>query len=310
MRPQESLVPTQIVVLPLADGKKRMVVAIDAWASDLVKDLATAMQLSASSIEDAVDCCGVVTVAGGMEASSRNGRVAAATDQMSQMSVWLRPRWRERPLNPEDAGMIPLDVFGTDAARAVAMMHLSALIALTTEREGGLLIHGALAEREGWGVVLAGPGGIGKTTASRRLPAPWRSRSDDATLIVRDEAGVYWAHPWPTWSRFLGDDEGGTWDVQRAVRLRALFFLARGESGRVDPVGSGQAAALLMQSTEQVVGPAQWGMVRDDLRALRLRRFENVTALVGAIPCHILHLSLETPFWDTVDVVLDEAGSP
>ena len=31
---------------------------------------------------------------------------------------------------------------------------------------------------------------------------PWRSLCDDATLVVRDASGRYWAHPWPTWSRF------------------------------------------------------------------------------------------------------------
>ena len=59
----------------------------------------------------------------------------------------------------------------------------------------GLLLHGALAVHNGAGFILAGPSGVGKTTASRRLPLPWRSLSDDCVLVVRDANGRYWAHP-------------------------------------------------------------------------------------------------------------------
>ena len=53
----------------------------------------------------------------------------------------------------------------------------------------GLFLHGALAERNGFGVILAGPSGVGKTTASVRLPSPWRpglpgASSGKATILV------------------------------------------------------------------------------------------------------------------------------
>ena len=92
-------------------------------------------------------------------------------------------------------------------------------MANSSEKNGGLLVHGALAEWNGIGVILAGPGGVGKTTASKRLPRPWRSLSDDNTLIVKSPDGTYWAHPWPTWSRYRQGDMSGSWDVQAAVKL-------------------------------------------------------------------------------------------
>lgn len=88
------------------------------------------------------------------------------------------------------------------------MVHGASVIVLDVENRGGLLLHGALAECKRQGVILAGPGTVGKTTASRRLRLPWHSLSDDATLVVRDRAGRFGAHPWPTWSRFMF---GGSW---------------------------------------------------------------------------------------------------
>ena len=102
-------------------------------------------------------------------------------------------------------------------------------------------MHGALAEENGIGVILAAPGGTGKTTASDRLPAPWRSLCDDTTLVVRDSQGKYWGHPWPTWSRFLEGGPGGTWEVQEAVPLRGVFFLSQAPEDLTEPLGPGHA---------------------------------------------------------------------
>ena len=41
-------------------------------------------------------------------------------------------------------------------------------------RAGGLLLHGALVERQGAGVILVGRSGAGKTTCCRRLPSGWQ----------------------------------------------------------------------------------------------------------------------------------------
>jgi SynChlorMet cassette protein ScmC len=66
------------------------------------------------------------------------------------------------------------------------VMAVSYVFSRAVEARGGLLIHGALAEWNGKGVILAGKSGVGKSTASARLTPAWRSLSDDATLIVPD----------------------------------------------------------------------------------------------------------------------------
>jgi hypothetical protein len=91
----------------------------------------------------------------------------------------------------------------TESAQPLQFMCISYLIALLLQNCGGLLLHGALVQKDNYGLILAGRQGIGKTTASNRLQLPWLCVSDDMTLVIRDNKGMYWAHPWPTWSRFF-----------------------------------------------------------------------------------------------------------
>lgn len=188
---------------------------------------------------------------------------------------------------------------------ALQLMQLSLIICSKAESNGGLLIHGALAERDGAGVILAGPGGVGKSTASRRLPPPWQSLSDDCALIVRDKKGLYRAHPWPTWSTFMFGGTGGSWDVQHSVPLKAVFTLAQSEADQVEPLGKGQAVCLLNESAEQA-----WWMLAHDLvdeqkrLFLNLQRFTNICDLVKTIPAHLLYLSKRGRFWENIEEVL------
>lgn len=187
----------------------------------------------------------------------------------------------------------------------INLVRLSLVFAREAQARGGVLIHGALAERDGMGVILAAPSGTGKTTASNRLPAPWRSLSDDITLVVRDPQGSYWAHPWPTWSRFLDGGPGGAWDVQRAVPVKGIFFLVQAVEDRVAEVGHGQAVSLLGEVVRQVTTFMAPGLRKEELRALHLERFNNLCALVRAVPAHLLQISLTGTFWRELEQALE-----
>jgi SynChlorMet cassette protein ScmC len=153
--------------------------------------------------------------------------------------------------NKEDPIVCIFKTAKNEDTLALQLMLLSLVICFHAQTHGGILLHGALAEREGYGVILAGSGGTGKTTASLRLAPPWRSLCDDLALVVRDQQGIYWAHPWPTWSKFMFGGQGGTWDVQHAVPLKGIFFLNQSRKDQVKPVRNGQAVCLLVGSTEQ-----------------------------------------------------------
>lgn len=193
---------------------------------------------------------------------------------------------------------------------SIQAMHVALAIGIDAESRGGILLHGALAERKGCGVILAGPGTVGKTTASQRLPRPWRSLCDDTTLVVRDEHGQYWAHPWPTWSRFFLGGSGGSWKVQHAVPLKSIFFLSQSTQDRIESIGTGQAAALLLEAAEQVFAVMSRYMEYDELQTHRLQRFENICALVKDVPCHALHLSLTGNFWHEIERTLNDNKNP
>jgi SynChlorMet cassette protein ScmC len=188
------------------------------------------------------------------------------------------------------------------------LMQLSLVIAQHAQVKGGFLLHGALIERDGCGVILAGPGGVGKTTASRRLTAPWRSLSDDATLVVRDENRTYWAHPWPTWSNLMLDGKDGTWNVEHAVKLKAIFFLGRGQNNRIESIGAGHSVPLLVELAEQTSWSMAHGQGGDAACVLRLQRFENICSLAKSMSCYYLRLSLNGAFWKEIERVIAREG--
>jgi SynChlorMet cassette protein ScmC len=187
----------------------------------------------------------------------------------------------------------------------IQLMQLSLVIARDVQVRGGVLLHGALAERDGIGVILAAPGGMGKTTASNRLPDPWRSLCDDATLVVRDPQGNYWAHPWPTWSHFLGGGPGGTWDVQNALPVKSIFFLGQAIEDSVESVGPGHAVSLLVECAEQTSQLMTRGLSEEETRALHLERFNNLCTLARVVPTHLLHISLTGTFWQKIEQALE-----
>jgi hypothetical protein len=176
-------------------------------------------------------------------------------------------------------------------------------ICLDVQSKKGLLIHGALAEREGLGAILMGPSGIGKTTASKRIQIPWQSLSDDLTLVTCDVQGKYWAHPWPTWSHFDEGGPGGSWDVNYAIPLKALFFLSQAKKDDIELLGPGQAACMLLETAEQAL--YRLSRLDDDLSIHRLQRFENACIMVKAVPCFVLYLSLKGAFWEKMDAAVD-----
>jgi len=186
----------------------------------------------------------------------------------------------------------------------VNLVILSLVFARQAQTRGGVLVHGALAERDGSGVILIAPGGTGKTSASNRLPPPWRSLCDDATLVVRDPQGAYWAHPWPTWSRFLDGGPGGSWDVQKAVPVKGIFCLAQAAEDRVERVGRGQAVSLLGEAVGQISAFMVPGLSPEELRVLRLEQFNNLCLMARVVPVHVLHISLTGHFWREIERAL------
>jgi hypothetical protein len=191
---------------------------------------------------------------------------------------------------------------------AQQLLFLSGIIGTEAEEDGGLLLHGALLEWRGEGIILAGPSGVGKSTACTRLPAPWKCLCDDKTLIAEDDCGRYCAHPWPTWSRFMDGGPGGSWDVQKAVPLRAIFILSQDKNDRAERLGPGHAVPLLVEVAKQGIWPVLDAMNLDQARAFRLRRFETICTLAKNMPCYHLKLSRTGEFWREIERALGQSS--
>jgi SynChlorMet cassette protein ScmC len=186
-------------------------------------------------------------------------------------------------------------------AEVFKMEQVASAIAARSLARGGLLLHGALAVRDGAGFVLAGPSGIGKSTASRRLPPPWQSLSDDCTLAVRDTDGRYWAHPWPTWSLIRDHGPVESWPVEQAVPLKALLFLAQSPLDRAEPVTATPAAAFIMESAYHLARAIAFTPDAGANRALSAKYLHAARDLAAAVPAFRFHISLTGRFWDEIE---------
>ncbi len=274
--------------LVLADGSHWEIAGGDAEAASIVSQLGSAMRLRMTP--DTVE-------------PSPHGNLSRL---LVQVDARTAVEDCNVPLASEKDGIVvcvlsPCEHWG---GPFINLVRLSLVFARGAQTRGGVLLHGALAERDGNGVILVAPGGTGKTTASNRLPAPWRSLCDDTTLVVRDPQGNYWAHPWPTWSRFMDGGPGGAWDVQSAVPVKGIFCLAQAVEDRLERVGPGQAVSLLGEFVGQVSAFMAPGLGKEELRALYLERFNNLCDFARVVPAHVLHISLTGAFWQEIEQAL------
>jgi hypothetical protein len=107
----------------------------------------------------------------------------------------------------------------------IALLLRALCILLTVEHGRGLALHASAAEREERAYLFCGPGGIGKSTALRRVvEAGARALADDLVLLRRVR-GEWLAWP-PTLER---GPEGWEARPARGLPVAALLIPARGD---------------------------------------------------------------------------------
>jgi SynChlorMet cassette protein ScmC len=171
-------------------------------------------------------------------------------------------------------------------------------------KKGGLILHAALIEHDGKGFLLAAPGNTGKSTCCRRLPDRWKPLCDDATLVVLDKNGNYAGHPFPTWSDHIWKRAKNTWNVQYSVPVAGIFFLEQSEMDKALPLGNGESAMLIGESSEQIYRGLWRDMRWEDRRKIRLRIFSNACQTAKMIPAFQLQVSLCGRFWEEIEKVV------
>ncbi len=259
--------------LVLADGQRWVIRGLDPEAEATVRELGRVMQLMPVEGRGRGKVCAV----SGQKAA-RGGRGAAKGRLVCRLGP-ARNRLTE----------------------VLRMEQIATILAEQSLARNGLLIHGALAVRDGVGFILAGPSGVGKSTASRRLPSPWRSLSDDCVLVVRDANGRYWAHPWPTWSLLRDNGPVASWPVGQAVLLKALLFLKQSPFDRAEPVSITPATALIMESAFQLARTVVATPEGDANRAICAKYLRAAWVLAAAVPAFRFHVSLTGQFWNEIE---------
>ena len=209
-------------------------------------------------------------------------------------------RWRRLPESKKGRVICTVGPSGNAEMVMAHILNVSQLIASFCEPGGGLLLHAALVCRDESGFLLLGGSGSGKTTASRRIPSPWRSCCDDTTLVLRDPEGEYWAHPWPTWSRFFQNGPGGSWPAGAAVRLRAIFFLQPAAIDEWSAAIPYQSIAKIVEAVDQATWSTTLSLNKPSRRTVRLRRLENAMQLARQVPAFQLRLTLNGKFWENM----------
>lgn len=210
----------------------------------------------------------------------------------------------DSPIEREGRTICEMGPVSTQRRMGLAMIRVAGVVARGCEQNGGLLVHGALVEKSDAGVILAGPGGVGKSTAAGRLPAPWRTLSDDMCLVVKGRDGGYWAHPWPTLSRLRLGDLQGAWDVSRAVRVGMVCMLSQHEKDKLKLLSQNQAVSELVDVSGQTLVYMTADMDDGVVRGVNLTRFYNAVEMAREMPVYRLHISLEGKFWEGIEELL------
>lgn len=123
---------------------------------------------------------------------------------------------------------------------------------LLLAQEGGFLLHGASAIRNGKAFLFSGKSGAGKTTISRLAAADVVLLTDEISYIRRAAHGLggpetrpdvsYVAYGTP----FAGELAKAGDNV--SAPIGALYFLEKGPANKMEPVGLAEATRRLMQN--------------------------------------------------------------
>jgi SynChlorMet cassette protein ScmC len=167
-----------------------------------------------------------------------------------------------------------------------------------------LPLHGGLVVRNGVGVVLAGPSGVGKSTCCQRIPQPWFSPCDDEVLLVKGSRGEIRVHPFPTLGDFQQYRSSRSWQVQESFSLKGILFLDRAERKGICFTGQGEAAILINDSAREVVHQYASYMTSSDAASLRSQILDLACGLAQEIPVLRLSVSRTGEFWIEIERAL------
>ena len=97
---------------------------------------------------------------------------------------------------------------------------------------------------------------------------------------------------------------GGEEHRQYASPQAAVCILKQASDNRIRAIGAGEASCLLVEVATQALLLLPEMDFNRELRALRLKIFDSICALVRATPAYQLRLSLKGRFWEKIKEVI------
>jgi hypothetical protein len=149
--------------------------------------------------------------------------------------------------------------------------------------QGGFLLHGASAIRNGHAFLFSGVSGAGKTTISRLAP-PDSVLLTDEISYVRREGEHYLACGTP----FAG--ELARLGENAAAPIERLFFLAKGPDNRIEPIETADALRMLLRNILFFV---------DDAELIQMV-FRSACEFLGRVPVFRLMFYPDERVWDLI----------
>ena len=265
----------EIAVLPAAAGGLRVTAEEPAVAE---------------SLRSYLECFGAARAA----ASGADG---AAVRVVTHYDV--RPRPGETPVAVAASG--PL----TEQDRFNLLYRVTQGLATALLGSGVALLHAGLAETSGRRVLLAGASGAGKTTAGRRLPASWRSLSDDASQVMLDDGSGVAAAPWPTLSRAATASCRERWACDDVAPLAAVFFLRHAAADELRRLGGAEATGNLYESMRQFYALPRPGAPGRPWMVAPADLFAAARRIAVGVPVYELGHARRGRFWELIEQAID-----
>jgi hypothetical protein len=149
--------------------------------------------------------------------------------------------------------------------------------------EGGFLLHGASAIRNGKAFLFSGESGAGKTTISSLAPKDSVVLTDEISY-VRRQGEIYRACGTPFAGELARLGENANAPIER------LFFLAKGPENRVQPIETSDALRMLLRNIL---------FFADDSDLVKMV-FLSACEFLGRVPASLLTFYPDERVWDLI----------
>jgi hypothetical protein len=150
--------------------------------------------------------------------------------------------------------------------------------------EGGFLLHGASAIRNGRAFLFSGVSGAGKTTISSLAPPDSVLLTDEISYVRRDGDGFRaCGTPFAGELARLGENA--------SAPIAKLFFLAKGPQNRIEPVETSDALRMLLRNIL---------FFADDSDLVKMV-FRSAFEFLGRVPAFRLTFYPDKRVWDLIE---------